>query len=327
MTPFRTLFGTAAFGALWLSPLLGQEQQPTFSVEVRLVRILATVKDTSGQLIGDLSKNDFQVFDNGVPQQLSLFEHHTEQPLSVSVMIDTSASTGIDLKYEVESVNRFFRALFREGNPEDAASLYAFNWETTMRAEFTGRPERLERALRGIKAEGGTSLYDAIYLVSDRLAEREGRHAIIVVTDGGDTTSAKNFHDALRAAQMADAVLYPVLVVPITNDPGRNTGGENALTTLAAGTGGRVFAPTLGDALDGAFAEILRDLRTQYLLGYYPKNLPSTKDRFHTIEVKLKRPDLRVSARSGYYGETRDAESPRPKPNEAPRSKGWRRVP
>jgi Ca-activated chloride channel family protein len=285
------------------SMLLAQE--PTFRVDVRLVRILATVKNSSGQLVGDLRKDYFEVLDNGVPQQLSLFEHHTEQPLSIAVMIDTSASTNIDLKYEVDSVNRFFRALFKEGNPDDAAALFSFNWQTTLLSDFTKHPDRLERNLRGLKGEGGTSMYDALYLVSEKtLAGREGRHVIVLVTDGGDTTSSKTYHEALHSIQMADAVLYPILVIPITNDPGRNTGGENALTTLAASTGGRVFAPALGDALDAAFADILRDLRSQYLLGYYPKNVPPTKEPFHKIEIRVERPDLRVSARSGYYGET-----------------------
>ena len=117
---------------------------------------------------------------------------------------------------------------------------------------------------------------------------------MVIVTDGGDTTSNKNFHDALEAAQMADAVIYPMLVMPITNDAGRNIGGENALTTMAAGTGGRVFAPSVGPELDHAFAEILKDLRTQYLLGFYPKDVPPTKNRFHKIEVRVRRPDLRV---------------------------------
>ncbi|MGA1993783.1 MAG: VWA domain-containing protein [Bryobacteraceae bacterium] len=303
-------------GALLLAALSarGEDKQPVFQVDVHLVRVLATVKDGSGQLIGSLSKDDFQILDNGVPQQLAVFEHRTEQPLSITVMIDTSASTGIDLKYEVDSVNRFFRALFHEGNPDDAAGLLAFNWETIQLADFTHNLDRLDRALRGIRSEGGTSLYDSIYLAAGRLEGREGRHVIIAVTDGGDTTSYKTYHDALRAAQMSDTVVYPVLVVPITNDAGRNTGGENALTTLAQSTGGRVFAPALGDALDAAFLEIIRDLRTQYLLAYYPKNVPLTKDPFHRIEIRLKRPDLRVSARSGYYGET-----------EPPKGvKGWR---
>jgi Ca-activated chloride channel family protein len=289
-------------------------QQPTFQVDVRLVRILATVKTQAGELIGNLSREDFQVSDNGVPQQLSLFEHHTEQPLSIAVMIDTSASTNIDLKYEVESVNRFYHALFKEGNPDDAASLFAFNYETTLLCDFTHRLERLERNLKGLRGEGGTSMYDAIHLVSGNLEGREGRHVMIIVTDGGDTTSSKTYHQALQAAQRADAVLYPILVVPIPNDPGRNTGGEHALATLAAGTGGRVFAPALGPQLDYALSEILRDLRTQYLLGYYPKNIPPTKEPFHKLEVKVLRgADLRVSARSGYYGEIQDL-------------KGWRAV-
>lgn len=282
-------------------------QQTVFRVDVRLVRILATVKNASGDLVGNLEKSDFQVFDNGVPQELAVFEHHTEQPLSIALMIDTSASTGIELRYETESVNRFLRALLKEGNPQDAVELYSFNYDTALLTAFTRHLELLERKLKGIKSEGGTSLYDALSFAGESLEGREGRRVIVVVTDGGDTTSGKNFHQALEAAQMADAVIYPVLVVPITNDPGRNIGGEHALALLAQGTGGRVFQPTLGDALDQAFTDLLHDLRTQYLLGYYPKNVPPTKERFHRLEVKLRRPDLRVLARSGYYGESEQA--------------------
>jgi Ca-activated chloride channel family protein len=308
----------ASVGALLVAALAarGDDKPPVFQVDVKLVRVLATVKDAKGDLIGSLSKDDFQILDNGVPQQLAIFEHHTEQPLSIAVMVDTSASTEIDLKYEVDSVNRFFRALFKEGNPDDAAMLLAFNWETVQLTAFTHNLDRFDRALRGIRGQGGTSLYDSIYLAAGSLEGREGRHVIIVVTDGGDTTSYKSFNDALRASQMSDTVMYPVLVVPITNDAGRNTGGENALTTLARNTGGRVFAAALGAALDAAFLEIIRDLRTQYLLGYYPKNVPYSKDPFHRIDIRLKRPDLRVSARSGYYGDT-----------VAPKgAKGWRPV-
>jgi len=281
-------------------------QTPDFSVEVKLVRILASVKNQSGQPIGSLTKEDFQISDNSVPQELTLFEHHTEQPLSIALMIDTSLSTMIDIKYEIESVSRFLRALFREGNPQDTAALFAFNWQTTQLNSFTRHLERMEHSLKGLRPEGGTSMYDAITLVSHELDDREGRRVIVIVTDGGDTTSARNFHEALEAAQRADAVLYPILVVPVSNEPGRNIGGENALTLLAAGTGGRVFAPTLGSALDSAFTEILRDLRTQYLIGYYPKNVPPAKDPFHRLEVRLRQPDLRVSARSGYYEETQN---------------------
>jgi Ca-activated chloride channel family protein len=287
-------------------------QETVIRVEVRLVRILATVRNSAGDLVGTLQKADFQVLDNGVPQELAVFEHHTEQPLSIALLVDTSASTGIELRYELESVHRFLKAFFREGNPQDALALYSFNYDVSLLAGFTRRLEPFERELKRLKNEGGTSLYDAIYLASSNLEGREGRHVMVVVTDGGDTTSAKNYHQALQAAQMADTVMYPILVMPITNDAGRNIGGENALTSLAAGTGGRVFTPTIGEALDAAFTDILRELRTQYLLAYYPKNVPPSKDRFHRLTVKVSRPDLQVLARSGYYGDAAETQGWRP---------------
>jgi Ca-activated chloride channel family protein len=209
----------------------------------------------------------------------------------------------------VDSVVRFLKALFAEGNPRDAVALYSFNYQVTLHNFFTRNQSPLEHSLRTIQGEAGTSLYDAIYFASRHLEDRDGRKVMVIVTDGGDTTSVKDFHTALDSAQLANASIYPVLVVPITNDAGRNLGGEHALTTMALGTGGRVFQPTLGPALDIAFADIIKDLRTQYLLGYYPKNVPLTKNRFHGLQVRSRRPDLRVTARNGYYGDAEHQES------------------
>jgi Ca-activated chloride channel family protein len=289
--------------AALLLPAAAQET-PVFRADVRLVRLLATVKDPNGNLIGTLSRSNFRVFDNSVEQQIAVFERQTEQPLSVSILIDNSGSTAKDLKYEIDSVTRFLRSLFKEGHPQDQAAIYSFNWQVVLLKNFTRRIESLESVLRGLRGEAGTSLYDAMYLAAGDLAERPGRHVMIIVTDGGDTTSSKKFHDALEAAQLADAVVYPILVMPITNDAGRNIGGENALTTIAAGSGGRVFAPSLGPQLDDVFSEILTDLRTQYLIGYYPKNVPPSKDRFHRLKLTVDRPALQVSTRSGYYSDT-----------------------
>jgi Ca-activated chloride channel family protein len=284
--------------------------QETFRVDVRLVRVLATVKDARGGLVGSLTKNDFIVADNGSQQEIALFERESAQPLSVSLLLDTSASTGIELKYEMESVRRFLKAIFQEGNPKDAVSFYTFNWEVTLQTNFTRNLNRLEGVLKGIKSEGGTSMYDAIYLAADALETRDGRHVMVIVTDGGDTTSSKKFKDAVQAAQTADAVIYPILVIPIANDPGRNVGGENALQTLAEQTGGRVFAPSVGAGLDSAFEEILRDLRTQYLIGYYPKNVPLSKERFHKLDLRVTKSGYRVQARTGYFGDADRGESP-----------------
>ncbi|MCS6953947.1 MAG: VWA domain-containing protein [Bryobacterales bacterium] len=282
-------------------------QQPVFRVDVRLVRILATVKDPAGGLVGSLNKEDFTVYDNGVPQELAVFERHTELPLSIALLVDTSLSTAKELRYELDSVDRFLEALFSEGHPEDAIALYSFSYDVTLVASFTRNRARLRAGLKQLRPEGGTSLYDAIYLAAQDLETREGRRVMILVTDGADTTSAKSFHQALEAAHRADAVIYAILVVPISSDAGRHLAGENALETLAAGTGGRVFRPEIGSALDRAFAEILRDLRTQYLLAYYPKNVPPSRDRFHRLEVKVSQPNLRVLARSGYYEESEPA--------------------
>ena len=291
--------------AVLLAAVPAQPQPDTvIRVNVRLVRMLVTVKDANGQLIGSLNKNDFTIFDNGVKQEIAVFERQTEQPLSVAVLVDTSASTGIELRYELDSVSKFLKALLGEGNSKDTVALYSFNWQVNLLSSYTRRFARVDQQLKQLKSEGGTSLYDAIYLASRELELRDGRHVMVIVTDGGDTTSVKDFHQALEAAQLADTLLYPVLVVPITNDAGRNVGGENALTTLAAGTGGHVFLPSLGAELDRAFSDILRELRTQYMIGFYPKDVPPTKDRFHTLKVSVQGPNLRVITRNGYYGES-----------------------
>src|SRR5579862_1238688 len=298
----RSAFCSILAALCLCAPALSQD--PVIKVNVRLVRMLVTVKDAAGQLIGSLNKNDFAVYDNGVKQDIAVFDRQTEQPLSVAMLVDTSASTGIELRYELDSVSRFLKVLLGEGNPDDTVALYNFNSDVTQHGGFTRRFARVDQMLKQLRSEGGTSLYDAVFLASHELEYRNGRHVMVLVTDGGDTTSTVDYHQALESAQRADTVLYPVLVVPITNDAGRNVGGENALTTLAAGTGGHVFLPSLGAELDRAFSDILRELRTQYMIGFYPKDVPPTKDRFHTLKVSVPTPNLRVITRNGYYGES-----------------------
>lgn len=293
----RTLLGVGGMG-VWA------QQQPVFRTEVKLVRLLATVKDAAGGQVGGLAKEEFLITDNGVPQEVAVFEQRTAQPLSVAIMLDISGSTAKDLKYEVDSLQRFAKALFGSGNPEDTAALFTFNHDVARASPFTRRLKRLEDAMRGLKAEAGTSLYDAVLLGAQALGNQDGRRVMIIITDGGDTTSLTTFHKAMEAAHQNDAVIYAILVVPIENDAGRNIGGEHALAQFAGGTGGKVFQPTIGAALDASFDSILRDLRTQYLLGYYPKNVPLTRNRFHTVKVETQKPGLRVQTRSGYYGDS-----------------------
>jgi len=290
-------FASRALIALLFAALAAAQDEPVFSVDVRLIRLLVTVKDDYGRPVTRLSPQDFQVYDNGILQKVVIFEPHTEQPLSIAVLIDASGSTAKDLRSEKDSVRRFLNAVIRQGNPDDAASIYSFNYDVHQVVDFTRNLRSVEAALKGIKAEGGTSMYDALILSSPYLADREGRHAIILITDGGDTTSYYRYQQAVEAVHRADA--------------GRNIGGENALSTLARDTGGRVFTPSDGASLDSAFEEILSELRTQYLIGYYPRGIPQSTERFHRVEVRVARPGLHVSSRSGYYEDSEKQPAPR----------------
>jgi len=286
-------------------PLPAEDQgPPIYRSEVNLVRLLVTVKDANGGLVTNLQREDFEISDNGVKQSVAVFERQTERPLSVSILLDTSGSTGIELKQEQDAVLHFASALLNEGNPNDTAALYAFNWEVTLLSSFTRRLARLEQQLQALHWDAGTSMYDAIYLASRDLDGRDGRHVMVLVTDGDDTTSAKDFHAALQSAQLAEVSVYPVVIVPISNDAGRNIGGEHALTTIAERTGGRIFLPTSSAGLEGAFRDLIRELRTQYLIGYYPHDVPPSHNPFHTTTVKFTRSGLRAITRSGYYGVT-----------------------
>ncbi len=277
------------------------EETPVFRTDVRLVRMLATVRDPGGALAGGLKREEFRIVDSGVPQELAVFEATTEQPLSVAILIDCSASTYRAKRTELDSVRAFARSLFAGGNADDSAALYSFNAVVTQETGWTRSAERVERTLARLVSDGATALYDAIALSAHDLAARGGRHVAIIVTDGGDTFSKNNYQQALEAAHTADAIVYAVIIVPVAEDPGRNTGGEHALISLSGSTGGRAFLPGTQKELDNAFGEILRDLRTQYLLGFYPRGVPPTRDRFHEVQLALTRPGYEVSSRRGYF--------------------------
>jgi Ca-activated chloride channel family protein len=281
--------------------VLAAQEPPTFKVDVRLVRMLATVKDPMGKLVGGLDKSDFRVLDNGVAQQIAVFERNTAQPLSIAMLVDTSRSTEREKRYELDGINAFVSRLTGEGNPGDTLALFSFNTEVTALTPFTRARGVIRNGLGELRSEGGTALYDAIYLASGELRRREGRHVVLVVSDGGDTVSRYPFQKALEALHAADAVLYSIVTVPVKGEAGRNLRGENALITLSTWTGGQFFMPTPGANLDEAFAQVIRDLRTQYLIGYYPANVAPSKERFHKVTLEANRERHTVSTRNGYY--------------------------
>jgi Ca-activated chloride channel family protein len=275
--------------ALLLGIAIGFAQEAVFKVDVRLVRLTATVKDVNGRAVGGLEPSDFTVYDNGAKQTISVFERHTSQPLSVVILLDASGSTGKEMKYQTDAVTRFTRALFKEGNPKDQAALLAFNWQVAELVGFSRNPDQFARATRRLKVRPARRCTTRSSSGPRSWKTGTGAAYSSWSQTGADTISSKTFHDARKAAHDADAVVYGILVVPITNDAGRHVAGENALSGISTSTGGKMFTPGM-EGVDQAFEEILKDLRTQYLIGFYPKDVPLTKDAFHKIEIKASHP-------------------------------------
>ena len=297
---------SAAFGKGCLTVLasasLSAQQEPVFRVDVNLVHILATVRGPDGEPVGDLKKRDFSVFDGNVEREIAVFERHTHRPLSVALMVDTSLSTGKERRYEKKSAKRFAAGLFKtDPNGKDRLAVFRFSVFVELAADFTRSLKPISQALSSISPDSGTSMYDAILLASEQLARRSGRRVMVIITDGGDTTSNTSFHKALEQAQTVDAVIYGLIVVPIRADAGRNVGGENALKALSARTGGETFIQHGDIDMDEAFRRILRNLRTQYLIGYYPPEPTGSVQRFRPVEVKVDFPQATVLARKEYF--------------------------
>jgi Ca-activated chloride channel family protein len=281
---FALVFLFAAVSARAQSPAPA-EQQPgtTFKVDVRLVSVFATVTDQHGAPISNLAKDNFTVLEDGKPQKLSLFTRESEMPLQIVLAIDTSSSTRKDISLELETARKFIHSILR---PSDAISLYEFSTAVQETLAFTSKLDRVDRAMHMPHVGGATALYDAIYLGSEALYQREGRKVLVLVTDGGDTSSSTSYSEALRAAQVADAMVYSIIDLPVLNDPGRNTGGEHALVQISQDTGGKYYYATNVADMEKSFQKISEELRTQYLLGYYSNQRVAASD-FRNIEVQV----------------------------------------
>ena len=272
-------------------------QSGVIRVQTNLVSILASVIDAHGQPIPDLPQEMFELSEEGVPQKIERFEAQTNRPLDLALMIDSSMSTFKDMKFESESAAHFIRQVVRPG---DTLSVFEFDEKVTQLSEFSQDVPKLESAAHRITPGAGTSIYDAIVLGSNALRRRplERRRAIVLVTDGGETTSLSKFEDARRAAIASEALLYSI-VIRAANESGRNTAGEHALITITDSTGGAMFMVDEMQGLDAMFDRIDRELRTQYLLGYYPTPVPPPGSRRH-VAIKVKTGDI-VRHRKEYF--------------------------
>jgi Ca-activated chloride channel family protein len=273
----------------------------TFKVDVKLVNVFVTVTDERGAPVGGLSKDNFQVLEDGTLQKLSVFDKESELPLSIVLDIDTSLSTRRVLPLELNSARRFAQAILR---PVDGLAVYGFNEVVDEVVPFTSDLKTIDRGIDHLRLGAATALYDAIYVGAEALEARQGRKVMVVITDGGDTVSKMDYQEAVRAAQISEAIVYSIIIVPIEASAGRDTGGEHALIQLSEDTGGKYFYATTLPELDQAFRTISDELRTQYLLAYYPARRLADSD-FRRIDVKLagiaSGADYKTRHRTGYY--------------------------
>lgn len=309
-------------------------QEPTLKVNVDLVNILFTVKTKKGgQLIPNLEKNNFKIYEDGKEQTIQRFSRETDLPLTLGLLIDISASQERLIDIEKQAASAFFSSVIRQ---KDEAFLISFGKDTELLQDYTNSPRLLSAALQDLRGDGqtpmigrgpipnvntgpvpqmgtpkGTLLFDAVYLASnEKLKSEVGRKAMILITDGDDQGSTYDRKTAIEAAQRSDSMIYSIYYVDhgfyMRYGMGMG-GGEGDLSKMSEETGGHVFTVDRKHPLNEVFKEIQDEMRNQYSIGYEPTN--TTRDgSFRHIEIKVDNPDYRAQARNGYYATANDAQ-------------------
>jgi len=325
---FRSAAWPRALLALTLlaPPGLPQQKQkpaedlpPPITVDVDVVNILASVHDKRGGLIGNLSKDDFTVVEDGKEQTIKYFERETELPLTIGLLVDVSRSQRNLIEIEREAAYQFFSQVLHK---KDMAFLISFGEDSELLQDFTGSARLLQKGLDQLRESApvgglhpgpvptasnprGTVLFESVYLAANEKLTREvGRKAIVLITDGVDQGSRITRDKAIEAAQRADAVIYSIYY----SDPsaygfggfGFGHPGDGDLRRMSDQTGGRVFRVDRKHTLPDVFKELQDEMRSQYAIGYTPLN--AAKDgSFRKVEVRVRDKNLKVQARNGYY--------------------------
>lgn len=298
LTGLAALAATAVADGPAGKPLPGQP--PTIPVGVEVVSVTAVVLDRDGRPLRGLTARDVELREDGVAQELTYFgeaatgaEAGERVPLSVVLALDTSGSMRDSLRFLQEAVLGFAGKL----EDEDRALLVSFNDSVKGSAEFSTDRDRLERLVEGLQAWGGTSLYDALDYALRRTKDQPGRKAVIVFSDGADTTSALKDDQVVDAARAVEASIY---AIGFTGSQGPPRG---FLRRIAAETGGRYFEPGKVGELLRVFGEISDELKNHYLLAYTPAR--PADGAWRRIELRVNRPGCRVRVRKGYFAAPR----------------------
>jgi Ca-activated chloride channel family protein len=281
--------------------LTAEEPDSTIKVDVKLVNVFVTVTDSRGAPVANLQKENFVLKEDGKEQKIAIFDKESALPLSIVLAVDTSLSTRKDLPLELSSAKKFAHTILRS---QDGLSVYKFSETVSQMVGFTNELKKIDEGIEHPRNGAATALYDAVYLGSHALTRRQGRKVMVVITDGGDTMSQVDYKEALQAAQEAEAIIYSIIIVPVEADAGRDTGGEHALIQISSDTGGKYYYATSSVQLDDAFNKISDELRTQYLLAYYPSERYANSD-FRQLRIDLTNPPaggpFQSHYRAGYY--------------------------
>jgi VWFA-related protein len=278
-------------------------------VQVNQVNVFATVRDKHKSIVTGLTKDDFQVYEDGQLQEITDFSAESNLPITLGMLIDTSGSEYYMLSSEKDAGSRFFGRILRKG---DLGLVMSFDTDIDLLADFTDDKGVLNRALNRAQinvpgggsittqgplptsGNGGTNFYDAVYLAAhDKLSGEAGRKAVVVLTDAEDTGSKLKLQDAVEAAQRTDTVVHILLVA-------EDGGDQTVAKRLTDETGGRMIVVRNEKNLEAAFDQISEELRFQYTLGYTPSN-KSHDGGYRKIKVDMKNKDYSSLARRGYY--------------------------
>jgi len=287
---------------------LGQDEA-TFRTDVRVVNVLASVRDKKGTFVRDLSKDDFSLLENGRPQTITYFSRETNLPLTLGLMVDTSMSQHRLLDAERGASYRFLDRMLRD---QDQVFIMQFDMAVQLAQDLTSSRRQLEDTLPQVDTptrqelemegtRGGTLLYDAVAKASNEIMKkRTGRKALIVLSDGGENGSTATLEEAIDAAQLSDTLIYSVLFADSAYQGFGGPNGAAILRKLSKETGGGFYEVSKRQSIDQIFDMIQDELRSQYSIGYVP-DIPVTVSEFRKIRLTTKQPGLLVQARDRYW--------------------------
>ena len=315
----KLLLVLAAFALSWPVHAQDEPQEDTvISVDVQVVNILATVRDKDGVLVNNLSQSDFELYEDGVLQEIKYFARQADLPLTIGLLVDTSVSQQ-DLIYEERTAGyRFFEKVLRID--KDLAFLMSFDIDVELLQDLTAAKPLLQDGLERLEVQGstggvtpgpvpqsgkpvGTAMFDGIYLAANEMLKGQaGRKALVLVTDGYDYGSKVDIDEAIEAAQRSDTIIFSVRYYDPRFYQGAAVigGGRGDLRKLSRSTGGDTYDVSRKQTLDRIFDDINNVVRNQYSIGYTPKRELS-ETGFRKIELKLKNKRLEAQTREGYY--------------------------